>query len=37
VTALNERVKRAERAADLLLDNPVASALRRLRRGRKGG
>ncbi len=30
-------IKRAERAADLLLDNPVASALRRLRRGRKGG
>ena len=30
--ALKERVKRAERAADLIFDNPLAAAVRRLKR-----
>ena len=31
LTALKERVKRAERASSLLFDNPLASAMRRLK------
>ena len=30
--ALKERVKRAERAADLIFDNPLAAAIRRFKR-----
>ena len=32
LTSLEDRVKKAERAATLLLDNPVVNLLRRLRK-----